>query len=1401
MSSIDARIVEMKFNNGQFEKGIKETTSSLDGLKKSLSLDGAKAGLEKLQDLGRNFSLSNIASGIDNIASKFTALSAIGAVALGNLASSAIQSGIQIVKSLTVAPINDGLKEYETNLNAIQTILANTSSKGTTLDQVNGALKELNDYSDKTIYNFSEMARNIGTFTAAGVNLETSTAAIKGIANLAAVSGSNSQQASTAMYQLSQALSTGRVSLMDWNSVVNAGMGGQVFQDAIKETARVHGVAIDSIISEQGSFRDSLQTGWLTSDILTETLSKFTGDLNADQLRTMGYNEEQIVGILKMGQTAQDAATKVKTMSQLIGTLQESAASGWAQTWQLVFGDFEEAKTLFTNVNNVLGGMIGASADARNKMLEDWKVLGGRTALIDAVSNAFEAVMAVIKPISQAFKEIFPPTTGRQLYEISMAIKTFTEGLKISGETSQNLKSTFKGFFAVLDIGWMIIKQVVKTIASLFPAVSKTSGGVLEITGNIGDFLVKVRDAIKNGETLGNIFGFIGSMLRVPIDFINKLGSSMSANGSVATGWAGVWENIVNVFKAVWTFVKPVVDWFVDAFAVVKTAVTDAFKSMDFNSLMLLLNAGLLTGGIVIIKKFIDAIKKAFGGIGGDIVTQIKTAFGELTKTMEAMQGKLKAETLMRIAAAIAILTAAIVVLSFIDIGRLATALGAITVMFAQLMGVMYVFEKMGTTQTALKMTIISASLILLSTAMVIFAAAVKIMSSMDWNELARGLSGMAVGLGIMIGAVKIFSAKDAAMVQLLSGALFSMAVAITVLGLALKIMASLSWDDLARSLLALAGGLGIMILAIKAMSGGDILKLYTISGALISFSIALVILAGALKIMATMSWDEIGRGLAVLAGSLFIITIAMKSMQEAVVGAGAMIVISIALVILAGALKIMGTMSWDEIGRGISVLGASLLILIVAMAAMQEVIVGAAALIIAAGALMILAPALKMMGKMSWDEIGRGLALLASALGIIAVGGVLLIAALPGLLGLGIAAVLIGAGALAAGIGITMLSAGLIALGAASTIGANALVFMATQLIGLIPLIALKVGEGIIAIAGVISTSGPTLIAAFTTVITAMVTSIATTAPLIINTFFDLIMLLVAKLEENVPKFVTSGMNMIQGILQGIANTIGSVVNSAVSIIVNFINAISNNLPRIINAGINLVISFVNGMADGIRRNSQAMRDAGWNLAMAILDGMTAGLGSSVVNKVISAVQGLGRVVINAVKAILGIRSPSKEFYKIGEWSGEGLSNGLTSYTKTVGKDAESLGYSAMDGLKKSVSGISDIALADMDMTPTIRPVLDLSAIKKDSSLITGMLATPTISVDTAYAKASSISVEQRAAKVDLAATDQQATAGGDTNVTFVQNNTSPKALTAAEIYRQTKNQISTAKGVLSYA
>ena len=693
MSSIDERVVEMKFKNSQFKSGVKESLDSLSQLKKGLDLSGAAKGIKDVENAGKSFSLASMASAVENVSSKFNALGAIGFTVLQNLTNSAINAGTRIASALTIDPIKAGFSEYETQMNSIQTIMANTANKGTTLDQVSDALDKLNKYSDDTIYNFSEMARNIGTFTAAGVDLDTSTSAIKGIANLAAVSGSNSQQASTAMYQLSQAMATGTVKLMDWNSVVNAGMGGQVFQDALTETARVSGVAIDDIIEKNGSFRNSLQEGWLTTEILTNTLSKFTGDMNEEQLRSMGYSEEQIAKVIELGKMANDAATKVKTLTQLQQTLTEAAQSGWAKTWQILVGDFEEAKVLYTNISNVIGGFINASANARNAVLTEWKdSLGGRNLLIDGLTDAFNGLLSIAKPISEAFREIFPPVTAQQLLDLTQKLHDLMQGLSISQETADKVKRAFKGVFALFSIGREAVKALGEAFGDFLGKVSPVGGSLLDIAANLGDFIVKLNEAVKSSGIFSAIFGAIGDIIANVIlvvkngvgaiadlvtgiseinsenlgSFLERIGERFTSLTTMSELLHKALSKISPVFATIADAASQVIDilfngnftsgpfaedsGFVDMLFNIRDAIKNVldtlFSKASFEGIVDAMNSGLLIAIGIAIKKFIDSLTGFTKG-GDGFLNSVKDILDGVTGSLEAMQAKLIADTIL----------------------------------------------------------------------------------------------------------------------------------------------------------------------------------------------------------------------------------------------------------------------------------------------------------------------------------------------------------------------------------------------------------------------------------------------------------------------------------------------------------------------------------------------------------------------------------------------------------------------------------------------------------------------------------------------------------------------------------------------------------------------------------
>ena len=577
-TTVDNRVVEMQFDNKQFESGVHTTLDSLKKLREGLKLGNAVKGFDELDHASKKVSFNSLINSADIVTKRLSTLGIIGMTALQNITNSAITTGKRIMSALTIDPVKSGFQEYETQINAVQTILANTESKGSTLKDVNAALDELNHYADMTIYNFTEMTRNIGTFTAAGVDLNTSVAAIKGIANLAAVSGSTSQQASVAMYLLSQALASGTVKLMDWNSVVNAGMGGQVFQDALKETARVHGIAIDAMIDKEGSFRETLKDGWLTSEVLTETLSKFTGDLTESQLKSMGYTDEQIAGIVKMGQTASDAATKVKTFSQLFDTLKEAAQSGWTESWETIIGDFDQAKTTLTKVSDTLGAIIQASSDARNNLLKG--ALGGRTVTAEQFDQLLKESGIGYKALTQMLKNA-AREHGIDIDQMILDNGNFRDSLKEQWLTADILEES--------------MKKLGTTTSDYTVAAGDTLSAIAQKCGITVEELAKLNDISDvNVINVGQVLK-ISDALETSIDLTDKQQSSFknlidTLNGP--TGRDKLIESISNAWSGLTTILNSVHDAYRDVFPAITVEQLSAAidKVHDFSERLLVSN-------------------------------------------------------------------------------------------------------------------------------------------------------------------------------------------------------------------------------------------------------------------------------------------------------------------------------------------------------------------------------------------------------------------------------------------------------------------------------------------------------------------------------------------------------------------------------------------------------------------------------------------------------------------------------------------------------------------------------------------------------------------------------------------------------------------------------------------
>ena len=1445
-TTVDSRVLEMRFDNQHFEKNVQTSMSTLDRLKQKLNLTGASKGLENINSAANKVNFSGMTSGIETVQAKFSYMQATIQHQINRIVDTTISAGKRMASALTIDPIKTGFAEYETQINSVQTILANTSHAGTTLQDVNKVLDDLNLYADKTIYNFTQMTRNIGTFTAAGLGLEESASAIKGIANLAAVSGSTSAQASTAMYQLSQALANGKVNLQDWNSVVNAGMGGKVFQDALVRTAAaMKGVTEETFRADNitGSFRESISSkdgsGWLTADILSKTLQQFTGDLSDAELAAMGFTEEQIKNIQKMAVTANEAATKVKTFTQLWDTLKEAAQSGWTQSWEIMVGDFEEAKEELTKISDVVGGMLGESADRRNKTLAEglssgWKQLlaegivdeegykesieaiaknhgvafdeiikkteeaggsfedalvaslkdgtinsdmlteavshladnmrnmsaeereaagytdahvkeieklekglkdgsismeefvekmtrlSGRQNIIQGLWNAFNALMDVIKPISEAFREIFPPITGEQLYKFTENFRKLTENLKISDTTADNLKRTFKGVFALLDIGVKVITALFDGFSKFIGYISPAAGGLLDFTAGIGDFIVSINDALESSNAFNKVIEKIANFLK-PIgeglkEFAKSITDSfdeISVNTktrleplvilgefikSIFTGLAGLIKKVAPVFASLAKNLGEI-------FCELTDGIADAIQGADYNKLFDIFNSGVFAAIGVYLAKFMKSVSDIVGE-GGGFVENIQELLGGVGDALNAFTGSLKAETLKKIATAIAILAGSLLILSIIDSSKLAGSLAAITVLFAELCGSLTIFSKLVADNKGFgKIPLIAATLVSLSVSLLILAAAVKLLSTMSWKEMGVGLISITVGLGALIGAIWLLpdGKFDKA-----SKAIRKLTTSLVIFAVAMKILGSMSWKELGVGLTATVAGLGALVGALWLLPKNMMGK----AGGIMVLASSLIVLATALKIMATMSWSEIARGLTTLAGSLLIIAGAMRLMKTTISGAAAMVIISNALVILSGALKIFGSMSWGELVRGLTALAGSLVILAVSMNFMRGTLSGAAALLVVSASLLVLIPVLKSLGSMTWGEIARGLTMLAGAFTVIGLAGLLLKPLIPTLLALSATVTLFGIGCAAIGAGMLMVGVGVTALSTALATGGVAITMYVSSLIGLIPYFIEQVGVGIIKLCEVISGSSSAICEAFTVIVKALVDALVASVPTIVEGIFVLIDSLLGSLIEYTPKIVSALFDFIIGVIDTLAERMPDFIKAGVNLLMSFFSGVVNALkdidPNVLVNGIlaaGFMLSLVGSLAVIASLTPAAMVGVlGFGVLITELSLVLAAVGALaqipglewLINEGGSFLQTVGTAIGRFIGGIVG-----------------GIAAGVTSTLPQIGTDlstfmsnlrpfiegAKSFDASALDGVK---------SLAEVILTLTAANIMD---------------------------------------------------------------------------------------------
>lgn len=1256
MSTVDDRIVGLKFDNSQFEQGLGTSLKSLNKLEKSLDLKGATKGITGVAQAFGRLGFDNVLRAADTVNQRLSAVGILGVTALSRIANQAIDTGAQLVKSLTIQPITAGFQEYELKMGSIQTILENTARHGTGLKEVTASLDELNEYADKTIYNFGDMTKNIGLFTNAGIGVEDATSMIKGFSNEAAASGTTAQGAAGAAYQLSQALSAGTIRLMDWRSLTNVGMGNKNMQSGIIEIAQAMGTFEGrSITAEQAAkdFNGSLEKGWLTADVMQNYLKIQAGELSVEQMKTLGLTEQQITAFQKQQKTSEEAATKVRTWTQLFGTLQESVGSGWAQTFDILLGDFDQATELFTSINNTIGPFVDGMSDARNELLQGWADLGGRTKALEAFASIFKFLGQVAAPIGAAFREVFEALTPKDLMSITESFKAFADGLRVTEKQADQIKRSFKGVFAIFSIAGQAIKALFSTIGGLIGALAPAGESFLEFTANIGDWLVGVDAAIKKGNVFAvvgqkivsgfkmvvdalssaakGVSNFVGNVKTALIEFsgldsegLSSFSDSIREKLKPLTGIGGIFSGMGEAITKAWTVVGPALGKFAGKVGDFAGKVREAFdefrESFDFEKALAIFNGGLFSVVLVKIISFFKGLKKTSED-SGSIKSAITDVISGLTDTLGELQNTLKAGTLILIAGAIALLAYSAVQLAKVDAAGLAKALTAITVMVGQLFGMMALFQKTMSAGGLTGMIGAAAGLVVFAAAIAILTTSVERLAKIPLGDLAKGLGAVLILMGSLAGVSSIMSKNSGSFLRAAIG-LIPFAIAIKLLSDAVAELGGIDMGSLVKGL----GGVLVLIAGMSAfLSNPKMGSIGIQTGAgLLLLAAGMKVLASAVTQLAALDLGSLAKGtgaITVLLGVLAGFT-AVTGGAKGMVGVGVgMVAIGAAMLILSNALTSMGNLPLTTIGKGLLAMGGSLVIIAAAMKFMTSALPGALALLIIAPALLILGEALEKFGNLSMEEIGRSLIMLGGSLLVIAGSMYLMTSALPGA-----AALLVIAAALTilAPVLMTFANMSLEQIGTSllMLVGVFAVLGVAGLVLAPVVPVLLGLGAAIMLLGAGVALAGVGVLA-LATGITALAAAGAAGAAGLTVALSSMIGL--------IPYFIQQvGVGFV-AFMDVIANSFESIVNVLVTVLSALVEAIIQVIPQVVDAIVLLALALLEGfdevapkliesavqlirdLLDAIVELVPALVDAGMRLITGILDGIASNIGGLV--------------------------------------------------------------------------------------------------------------------------------------------------------------------------------------------
>lgn len=1262
---IDYKIVEAQFQNSSFEKNIKESTHSLDNFKKALNFGNAANGLNALTDTSSISAMGQLGTKIDSIGNKFTTLGIVGFTALQRITNAAIDTGVALAKSLSVDQVSAGWSKFGSKTSSVATLVA----QGNALEDVNEQLDRLNWFTDETSYNFVDMVSNIAKFTASGKDLKESVTAMEGIANWAALSGQNAATASRAMYQLSQAMGAGIMRKEDYKSIQNASMDTDEFRQKALDAAVALGTlkknsdgTYKSLMASgnaarnftKSQFAENLTEGlWFTSDVMMKVFQDYSSAVEQiyEYADEKGITASQAIDELgdkvdAFGLKAFKAAQEARTWGDAVDSVKDAVSTGWMNTFELIFGNQEEATKLWTDLANAMYDVFASGGEARNELLADWKNLGGRDELLSGFWNIWDATGKILGSIKDAFRDIFPEETALNLVKITRSFSEFTEKLIVSDETANKIRRTFSGLFAILDIGKSILSGLYTGFKNVLSALLPAGSGILDITAGFGDFLTALAESIRKSEIFSTVIGTITTIIAKFVSTIRNLVSGVDITLPKIDEFSDKLEWLKQIFNSIARVADNV---FSTISSRIEKMTSRGSSLITPENLLGFANIGLLFSIGSEIKSFFSSGSSIFKNIDG-MFKSVKSVFkgiNELLKglnsTLEVWQKSKQADTLKTIAVSIAILSASLIGLSMVDPVGLASGLLGITVLFKELIAALATLDKVFNAKSLMKLSQLSIIMVTASAAIVILSTAVKKLGDLKWSELLKGLSGTGALLFMLTESMDTFigTKKD----RFIKGAagLMALAVAVRILASSVSALGSLDIPMLVKGLASVGA---ILLELVGFTKFAESFSVFSGVG-LIALATSLTIMSSAVKSLGVLDIKTLGKGLGGIAVALLEISLAVNHMPWNLISIGlGLIAVSAGLNVMAKALISIGSMGIEEIGKGLLGLGGSLAILVVSVNAMKGALLGVAAMVLVANAMNTLSKALERLGSMSLPEIGLALLALVGSIAAFAGAAALLTPILPAMAALAAVMTLIGVASLGVGVGISALASGLTMLVAMGSTGIKMLVSAAESLIQLIPTILEQFGRGLVALSEIIGDNIPTFVQSGMKLVTGLLDGFT----------------------ECLPKMIEAGIKLLMGLLGGIRDNIGEMVEMGIDIVINLLNGIMSKLQDVANAAFDIIITFINTIGTTIKDRTPELVEAFVQLGKDVVSGLISGI-KSLATGVFDSIKNVGENALETLRQVFDSHSDSKETISIGHDFDNGLATGITDNQDRVGR------------------------------------------------------------------------------------------------------------------------------------